>query len=36
MNVGRGAHKAISSWASTGKSFGVKGPPYLIKLPAIQ
>ncbi len=36
MNVGRGAHRAISSWASTGRSAGVSGPAYLRKLPAIQ
>ena len=42
MNVSRGAHSAISSWASTGRSPAVLLPnfasaaPYLRKLPAIQ
>src|SRR3979411_751687 len=36
MKVGRGAQRAISSWASTGRSFGGSGPPYLRKFPAIQ
>src|SRR5436190_19466818 len=42
MNVSRGAHNAISSWASTGRSPAVRLPnfdsaaPYLRKLPAIQ
>ena len=36
MNTGRGAHRAISSWASTGRSSAVSGPAYLRKLPAIQ
>ena len=32
----RGAHMAMSSWASTGKSPQFNGPAYLMKLPAIQ
>jgi len=36
MNTGRGAHMAISSWESTGRSFQFSGPAYLRKLPAIQ
>src|SRR4029079_16583104 len=35
-NTGRGAHNAISSCESTGRSFTVSGPEYLRKLAAIQ
>ena len=35
-NTGRGAHRATSSCASTGRSFQVRGPAYFKKLPAIQ
>jgi hypothetical protein len=36
IRTGRGAQRAISSFASTGKSSAVSGPAYLRKLPAIQ
>ena len=42
MNTGRGAHRAISSGESTGRSAALRGPsrpaaaPYFRKLPAIQ
>ena len=36
MNTGRGAHNATNSCASMGRSFQCSGPPYLMKLPAIQ
>jgi hypothetical protein len=42
MKVGRGAQRAMSSWASTGMSFAFLLPndasaaPYFRKLPAIQ
>ena len=36
MNTGRGAHSAISSCESTGRSFQFSGPAYFRKLPAIQ
>ena len=35
-NTGRGAHSAISSCASTGRSPVVSGPAYFMKFPAIQ
>ena len=36
MNVGGGGQRAMSSWASTGRSHGARGPPYFRKAPAIQ
>lgn len=36
INTGRGAHIAINSCASTGRSFSVNGPEYFIKLGANQ
>jgi len=36
MKTGRGAHSAMNSWESTGRSFQFSGPPYLMKFPAIQ
>src|SRR5262249_39785969 len=34
--TGRGAHIAINSWESTGRSLHLSGPAYFKKLPAIQ
>jgi hypothetical protein len=36
IKMGLGAQSATSSWASTGRSFTVRGPAYFIKFGANQ